>query len=81
MHNTNPLAEVQVVDARHTGAKTSVIAKTVYSDETTLDTAITASVGAANLPIMTMNDKIFAARSLAADKAGWQPSGTVTGLV
>lgn len=80
MFNLGPSVDVEVVDARSVGAKTSVLAS-VYKDETALDTAITASVGAANLPLMTMNDKVFAARSLAADKAGWQPDGTTTGIL
>jgi hypothetical protein len=70
MYNLSPLVDVQVVDARHKGAKTSVMAS-VYKDETQLDAAITTLVGAANLPSLTMNDKVFAARSLNADKYGW----------
>lgn len=79
MFATSPQPDASVVDARLVGSKTTVLAA-VYKDEAALDTAITASVGSGNLSSLSMNDKVFAARSLAADKAGWQPGGTVTGI-
>jgi immune inhibitor A len=74
MKALNQLAGVQFTDARFTGGNAETLTGD-YKDEATIDSALTtANSGyytAARLATMSLNDKVFALRSVTADKAGF----------
>jgi hypothetical protein len=73
MFSTSPTVSVGFQDVRHVGSTVPVIVEADYRSEATLDTALgTANSGyytAACLAQMTLNDKIYAMRTIA-DAAG-----------
>jgi PKD repeat protein len=70
----NQLSGAQFTDARFTGANAETLTGD-YKDEATIDAALTTANGtyftAARLATMGLNDKVFALRSVTADKAGF----------
>jgi hypothetical protein len=73
MFNVSPVNSVGFVDSRHVGSTVPVIVEADYRSEATLDAILTAADGtyysADNLKLLTLNDKVYAVRTIA-DAAG-----------
>jgi hypothetical protein len=73
MFSVSPVNSVGFVDKRHVGSTVPVIVEADYRSEAAMDAILTAADGtlysAANLLHLTLNDKVYAVRTIA-DAAG-----------
>jgi hypothetical protein len=76
-----PGLDVGFVDARHAGSNASPLSGTRFDSEADLDYVLinSLSMDVYTIAAMTLNDKIFAVRSVS-DSLGYLPTGTVTGV-